>query len=296
MAKENQRRPNKPGPKRTSSDRPPAGRYSSKPRPTGRPPIDRKPAIVPPPEGLEGDNEEGMRLNKFVAHCGICSRRQAADLVKQGQVSVNNQVVLEPYYLVQETDVIRYKGKAIKPEGKKVYLLMNKPRGVITTSQDERGRKTVLDLIKDKVDERVFPVGRLDRETTGLLLLTNDGDLAQKMTHPSYKLKKVYHVVLDKSLSAEHLEQIRAGLTLEDGPTPVDQVDYLKDRPKTEIGITIHIGRNRIVRRIFEHLGYVVERLDRVYLGGLTKKDLPRGFSRPLTRQEVIMLKHFTGK
>jgi 23S rRNA pseudouridine2605 synthase len=171
---------------------------------------------------------------------------------------------------------------------------MNKPKGFLTTVSDDRGRKTVMELLKGKVEERIFPVGRLDRATTGLLLLTNDGDLAKTLSHPSHKVKKVYHVVLDKPLAKVDLEKIRNGLELEDGLAPVDGVDYVKDTSKNEVGIELHIGRNRIVRRIFEHLGYEVVRLDRVYYAGLTKKDLPRGFFRDLTEKEVIMLKHFT--
>lgn len=237
-----------------------------------------------------------MRLNKYVAHCGICSRRQAADLVKNRQVTVNDNIVTEPFYQIQDGDVVKYKGKTIKPEERKVYLLLNKPKGLITTISDERGRKTIMDLLEGKIKERVFPVGRLDRDTTGLLLLTNDGELAQKMTHPSYRIKKIYHATLDKPLRPEDLDKIRKGVVLEDGLAPVDQVDYVADGDKKEIGIELHIGRNRIVRRIFEHLGYEVVKLDRVYLGGLTKKDQPRGFFRSLTQQEVIMIKHLTVK
>ena len=244
----------------------------------------------------EGSEEEGMRLNKYVAHCGICSRRQAADAVKAGKVSVNDEVKLEPYYQVQAGDVVRFEGKVIKPEEQKVYYLMNKPRNYITTTNDEKDRRTVMDIVGKRVKERVFPVGRLDRQTTGLLLFTNDGDLALKMTHPSYEMTKVYHVGLDKPITEEHFEAIKAGFELEDGPV---QVDSLHIRPKhspQDLSIELHIGRNRIVRRIFAYFGYTVEKLDRVYLGGLTKKDLPRGFIRPLTQQEVIMLKHFSEK
>jgi len=239
---------------------------------------------------------EGMRLNKYVAHCGICSRRQAADLVKSGQISVNGEVVVEPFYQMKQGDAVRYKGKVIRPEENMVYLLMNKPKGVISTSQDERGRTTVLDLIKDKVSERVFPVGRLDRETTGLLLLTNDGELALKMTHPSFQMEKQYEVVLNKELKPEDLQKIRDGVVLEDGPATVDAAHFTSGKTKDSVTLLLHLGRNRIVRRIFEHLGYEVVKLDRVYLGGLTKKDLPRGFVRYLTPREVVMLKHFTGK
>lgn len=236
---------------------------------------------------------EGMRLNKYVAHCGICSRRQAADFIKEGLVTVNGEVMDRPGYQIQKGDVVTYQGEVIEPEESLVYLLMNKPRGVITTVKDDRGRKTVMDIIGDKVKERIFPVGRLDKETTGLLLLTNDGLLAKKLTHPSHGVKKFYHVILDKPLTKANLEAIREGLTLDDGPVKADAVDYIKGKGKNEVGIEIHVGRNRIVRRIFEHLGYVVERLDRVYIGGLTKKDLPRGFFRHLTDREIIMLKHF---
>lgn len=244
----------------------------------------------------EGSEEEGMRLNKYVAHCGVCSRRQAADYIKQGKVSVNNEVKLEPFYQVQAGDVVRYNEKVIKPESKKVYYLMNKPRNYITTTKDEKDRRTVMDIVRKKVKERVFPVGRLDRQTTGLLLFTNDGDLALKMTHPSYEMTKVYHVGLDKPITEEDFKAIKAGFELEDGPVMVDSLHIRPNHSPQDLVIELHIGRNRIVRRIFAHFGYTVERLDRVYLGGLTKKDLPRGFIRPLAKQEVIMLKHFSKK
>jgi len=234
-----------------------------------------------------------MRLNKYVAHCGICSRRQAVDLIKKGEVTVNGEEK-EPFYQVQAGDEVRHKGKLIRPEERQVYILMNKPKNHITTTSDEKGRRTVMDLFNNKIEERIFPVGRLDRTTTGLLLFTYDGDLAKKLSHPSHKVKKFYHVVLDKPIAKRDLERIRAGLELEDGIAQVDGVDYVKDASKKEIGIEIHIGKNRIVRRIFEHLGYEVKRLDRVYYAGLTKKDLPRGRWRHLTEQEIIMLKHFT--
>jgi 23S rRNA pseudouridine2605 synthase len=198
--------------------------------------------------------------------------------------------------LVTEKDKVCFKGKPIFPQEEKVYYLMNKPKGVITTAQDEKGRKTVLDILPDKGKTRVFPVGRLDRDTTGLLLLTNDGDLALRMTHPGYKMKKIYQVTLDKALSVADVEKIQRGVVLEDGPAPVDALNFVQEGSLKEVRLTIHIGRNRIVRRLFEHLGYVVVKLDRTYLGGLTKKDLPRGFTRNLTPQEIIMLRHFTGK
>lgn len=239
-------------------------------------------------------DDSSMRLNKYVAHCGIAARRKCDEFIKDGLVKVNGKVVLEPGYRVQESDEVSYKGKVIKPVLNMVYILMNKPKNVITTLSDEKGRKTVMDIIDKKVDVRIYPVGRLDRYTTGLLLLTNDGDLAKKLSHPSHKVKKIYHVELDKPVSEEHVSAIRDGLTLEDGLAPVDKVSHVKHKPKNHVGLEIHIGRNRIVRRIFESLGYVVVRLDRVYYGGLTKKDLPRGWFRPLDEKEVIMLKHFT--
>jgi len=234
-----------------------------------------------------------MRLNKYIAHCGIASRRQAAELVKDGQVKVNGEVLTEPGYQVEKGDVIEYKDKQVQPEERKVYILMNKPKNVITTVNDERGRRTVIDLTKNKIKERIFPVGRLDRMTTGLLLLTNDGPLAQKLAHPSHKIKKFYHVVLDKAVSEEDVQRIAEGLELEDGKAIVDKVNYVEGGDKREIGMELHIGKNRIIRRIFAHLGYEVVKLDRTYYAGLTKKDLGRGRYRHLTEREVIMLQHF---
>jgi 23S rRNA pseudouridine2605 synthase len=234
-----------------------------------------------------------MRLNKFIAHAGVCSRRKAADLVKAGEIKVNGEVEKNPAIEVGSEDVVTYQDKVLKPEQRKVYILLNKPKNTVTTLKDEKGRRTVMDILRNKVKERIYPVGRLDRATTGLLLLTNDGDLAKKLSHPSHKVKKYYHVVLDKDVSEEHLGQIKKGLQLEDGLAIVDEADYIKGRGKAEVGLEIHIGKNRIVRRIFEHLGYSVIKLDRTYYAGLTKKDLPRGWHRHLTKQEVIMLKHF---
>ena len=233
-----------------------------------------------------------MRLNKYIAHCGICARRQAAEHVKNGMVTVNGEVEKNPGYLVQITDQVAFKGKPIKLEEKKVYILLNKPKNTITTVSDEKGRQTVIDIVGQEVDERIFPVGRLDRMTTGLLLLTNDGDLAKKLSHPSHKVIKFYHVILNKNLSLNHLQQIREGLKLEDGIATVDAAGYVEGK-KNEVGLELHIGRNRIVRRIFEYLGYQIEKLDRTYYAGLTKKDIGRGRFRHLTKQEVIMLKHF---
>lgn len=247
-----------------------------------------------PPSIKQDEDTKPPRLNKYVANAGICSRRKADELIKKGLVQVNNVVVREMGYRVQPGEVVKYNGKVIEPENSKVYILMNKPKNTITTLDDERGRTTVMKIVENACDERIFPVGRLDRNTTGLLLMTNDGDLAQKLTHPKYGVKKIYHVKLDKPLLKKHLTEIATGLTLEDGPVMVDKVDYLQDREKDEIGIEIHIGKNRIVRRIFEHFGYEVKKLDRVYYGGLTKKNITRGFYRFLTEQEVIMLKHFS--
>ncbi|MCF8247338.1 MAG: rRNA pseudouridine synthase [Saprospiraceae bacterium] len=248
---------------------------------------------VPPPKPVSHQEmEEPMRLNKYLSHCGIAARRQSAEFVKQGLVTVNGEVEPNPGYPVQPTDEVRYKGEVVKLEERKVYILMNKPRDIITTSNDEKGRKTVLDIIGQKVEERIFPVGRLDRMTSGLLLLTNDGDLAKKLSHPSHQVQKVYYVTLDKAFHKADFEKVQKGLTLEDGLAPVDSLHYAGES-KNELEISIHMGKNRIVRRIFEHLGYEVVKLDRTYYAGLTKKDIGRGHFRHLTDKEVIMLKHF---
>lgn len=235
--------------------------------------------------------QEVMPLNKYVSHCGICSRREAVELVKEGKVKVNDEVKLEPGYKVQLTDKVEYAGKIITSKRNLVYILLNKPKNFITTTDDPLERKTVMDLIADSGEERVYPVGRLDRNTTGLLLLTNDGELAQKLSHPKYNIKKVYQVTLNKNLTKPDYEKIMSGLTLEDGEVMVDALAYLES--KNEIGIEIHSGRNRIVRRIFESLGYVVEKLDRVMYAGLTKKNIPRSKWRFLNEKEIINLKHF---
>ena len=236
----------------------------------------------------------GMRLNKYIAHCGICSRRQAAEVVKSGKIKVNGEMVEEPFYQIQKDDKVEYNGKVIQPEERLIYLLMNKPKNVITTLSDEKGRTTVMDIIGKKVAERIFPVGRLDRDTTGLLLFTNDGQLAQKLAHPSKKVQKIYQVFLDKEVSEKHLEQIANGPVLDDGKAVVNKIFYSSEKDKQDLTIEIHMGKNRLVRRIFEHFGYKVKRLDRIYYGGLTKKDLPRGQFWFLSEREVIMLKHFS--
>lgn len=237
---------------------------------------------------------EEMRLNKYLAHCGVSSRRGSDEYILQGMVTVNDQVIQEMGFKVKPGDVVKFKGAVLKPVTKMVYYLMNKPRNVMCTSNDEKGRRTVLSLLKSDVTERVYPVGRLDRNTTGLILLTNDGELTKKLTHPSHKVPKVYHASLDKPLSLKDLEKIREGISLEDGPIAPDSLHYVEDLSKRDVYIELHSGKNRIVRRIFEHMGYEVVKLDRVYYAGLTKKALSRGFYRPLTTEEVRMLKHFT--
>jgi 23S rRNA pseudouridine2605 synthase len=236
---------------------------------------------------------EKMPLNKYIAHSGVCSRRDAVDIIKSGKVKVNNEIVKEPGYKISNTDVIIVNGKKITPVKNLVYILMNKPKDYITTTEDEKGRKTVLDLIKNVTKEKVYPVGRLDRNTSGVLLLTNDGDLTQKLTHPSNEIKKVYAVTLDKPLSKTHFDEILTGVPLEDGMANVDSLAYTDIKDKTQIGIEIHSGRNRIVRRIFEHYGYDVKNLDRVMFAGLTKKNVERGKWRFLTEKEVRDLKYF---
>lgn len=241
----------------------------------------------------EEKKDSGTRLNKYIAQSGICSRRKAADLVKAGKVMVNDEIEKNPARLIQPDEVVAVNGKVVKPQTNLVYILLNKPKDTITTMSDERGRRTVMDIIQNNFPERIFPVGRLDRNTLGLLLLTNDGDLAKKLTHPSYEVPKVYEATLNKPLPKEILKQIEKGLELEDGPANVDWINYPDPKDLTTLRLEIHIGRNRIVRRIFEHVGYRVIRLDRVYFAGLTKKDLPRGRWRELTVEEIRMLKHF---
>ena len=232
-----------------------------------------------------------VRLNKFIADAGICSRRNADMYISAGNVTVNGEVMTTLGYRVKPTDEVRFDGKLLSSE-KKEYILLNKPKGFITTTNDEKGRKTVMDLVANATNVRILPVGRLDRATTGLLLLTNDGELTKKLTHPTHGVRKIYHVILDRKLDYKDFMKIQDGLELEDGFIEVDEISYVNDKPKNEIGIKIHSGRNRIVRRIFEHLGYQVEKLDRVVFAGLTKKDLPRGHWRRLTQQEVINLRN----
>ncbi|MFM2137849.1 MAG: hypothetical protein RJA57_156 [Bacteroidota bacterium] len=247
-----------------------------------------------PPVTIRPAGPQAMPLNKFIAHAGIAARREAAELVKQGLVKVNGAVVTQPGHKVTEKDEVRVNGKRIQPVRELVYILLNKPKDFITTTDDPKGRKTVLDLIKRAVPQRIFPVGRLDRNTTGVLLLTNDGELAQQLTHPKHGVRKVYHATLDRPLERADFEKILSGVILEDGPASVDVLAYADLKDKTQIGIEIHSGRNRIVRRIFEHLGYDVKNLDRVTFAGLTKKNVDRGKWRFLTEREIRDLKFFS--
>ena len=236
------------------------------------------------------DPNEPLRLNKFLANAGICSRREADEFIQAGVVTVNGEVVTELGTKILRTDVVKFHDQPVSIE-KKVYVLLNKPKDYVTTSDDPQQRKTVMDLVKNACTERIYPVGRLDRNTTGVLLLTNDGDLASKLTHPKYLKKKIYHVYLDKNVTAHDLQQIAEGIQLEDGEIKADDVQYAHPTDKKQVGIEIHSGKNRIVRRIFESLGYRVQKLDRVQFAGLTKKNLKRGDWRYLTEEEVDRLR-----
>ena len=231
----------------------------------------------------------GIRLNKFISNSGICSRREADTYIEHGSVTVNGNLVTEMGYKVQPNDDVRFDGTSISPEKKK-YVLLNKPKNYITTMDDERGRKTVMELVSNAAKERIYPVGRLDRMTTGLLLFTNDGELAKKLTHPKHDVKKLYHASLDKKLDLKDLQKLRGEVIIEGKKVFIDAVSYVEGQSKTEVGIEIHSGRNRIVRKIFEHVGYKVVKLDRVLFAGLTKKNLPRGRWRELTKQELANL------
>ena len=240
---------------------------------------------------IKGKDTGEMPLNKFVSHAGVCSRRDAVDLVKSGKVSVNGQVVTEPGHKVKSADDIRIQGKKISASKNLVYILLNKPKDHITTTEDPEGRKTVMDIVKKATTERVFPIGRLDRNTTGVLLLTNDGELAQKLSHPSYEVRKIYEVTLDRPLVKKDFDQLLSGLTLDDGFIAPDSLAYADARNKSVIGIEIHSGKNRIVRRMFEKIGYDVRNLDRVMYANLTKKNVERGKWRFLQEKEVRLLK-----
>lgn len=260
-----------------------------------------KPIVVSPAKGavqpaLKKDAADKvtsteMPLNKFVAHAGVCSRRDAAELVKSGKVSVNGQVIAEPGFKVTGKEDIRIQGKKITASKNLVYILLNKPKDHITTTEDPQGRKTVMDIVKNATSERVFPIGRLDRNTTGVLLLTNDGELAQKLSHPSYEVRKIYEVTLDKPLTKKDFDELLKGVQLEDGFIAPDSLAYADALDKSIIGIEIHSGKNRVVRRIFEKLGYDVRNLDRVMYANLTKKNVERGKFRFLQEKEIRLLK-----
>ena len=263
-------------PVRRSADYDPNAKYSKKKQ------IEYKEQFVDP--------NEPIRLNKFLANAGVCSRREADEFITAGVVSVNGEVVTELGTKIKRGDEVKFHDQTVSIE-RKIYVLLNKPKDTVTTSDDPQARRTVMDLVKGACDERIYPVGRLDRNTTGVLLLTNDGDLASKLTHPKYLKKKIYHVHLDKNLTKADMEQIAAGIQLDDGEIQADAISYTDDFKKDEVGIEIHSGKNRIVRRIFESLGYKVVKLDRVFFAGLTKKGLRRGEWRYLTEQEVNFLR-----
>lgn len=236
-------------------------------------------------------SQSGIRLNKYISNAGICSRRDADLYIETGSATVNGKVITEMGYRVQPTDEVRFDNVLINPETKR-YVLLNKPKNYITTMDDERGRKTVMDIVEKACKERIYPVGRLDRDTTGLLLFTNDGELAKTLTHPKHNKRKLYHATLENKVSLKHLQAIAEGPMIDDKKVFVDDVAYVQGQSKNEVGIEIHSGRNRIVRKIFAHFGYKMVKLDRVIFAGLTKKDLPRGHYRNLTEQEVINLKN----
>ncbi|MGB0892425.1 MAG: pseudouridine synthase [Flavobacteriaceae bacterium] len=240
-------------------------------------------------ETPKSDPSSGIRLNKYIANSGVCSRREADTYIEHGSVEVNGKLVTEMGYKVQPDDIVRFDGTSITPEQKR-YILLNKPKNYITTMDDDRGRKTVMELIANASKERIYPVGRLDRNTTGLLLFTNDGDLAKKLTHPKHNVRKLYHASLDRKLELRDLEKLRGEVIIEGRKVFIDAISYVNGEPKSEIGIEIHSGRNRIVRKIFEHVGYKVNKLDRVIFAELTKKNLPRGRWRELTNLEVTNL------
>jgi 23S rRNA pseudouridine2605 synthase len=238
-------------------------------------------------------DDELLRLNRYIAHSGVCARREADILIQEGKIKVNGKRVTELGTKVLFSDRVEYNGKKLNFE-KPTYILLNKPKGFLSTVKDDRGRRTVMELVASSGTERLFPVGRLDMNTTGLLLLTNDGELTKKLTHPSHEVQKIYHVTVDKAVEDEHIEQIKKGLTLDDGFIKVDSVSRIEKGENNELGLEIHSGKNRIVRRIMEHLGYNVIRLDRVVFANLNKKDIPRGKWRRLSPQEITFLKRIT--
>ena len=270
-------KPHQPKRQQQPMQRPTTMRFTPRPKP-----VEYEEPMVDP-------NSE-IRLNKFMANAGICSRREADELIQKGLIKVNGNPVSELGVKITPKDIVEYKDQVVSAE-KKCYILLNKPKDCVTTSDDPNGRKTVMDLVKGACQERIYPVGRLDRNTTGVLLLTNDGDLASKLTHPKYVKKKMYQVWTDKPISEDDMQHIADGVELDDGPIHADAVSYVSPTDRKQAGIEIHSGRNRVVRRIFESLGYHVVKLDRVYFAGLTKKDLPRGRWRYLTQEEVNFLK-----
>ncbi len=251
-------------------------------------PIPKQPKQnISEPTTIEINKDGSMRLNKFIAHAGVCSRREADKLIGTGVITVNGKIVTELGFKVKRGDKVHMDGQLLTAE-KLQYVLLNKPKNFVTTTDDPQERKTVMDLVTKATNERIYPVGRLDKNTTGLLLLTNDGDLAKKLTHPKHRVRKVYHVFLNKPLTKSDMKKITEGVDLEDGKINVDKISYVETEPsKKEVGIQIHSGRNRIVRRLFEHLGYEVLKLDRVVFAGLTKKDLPRGKWKHLSKAEL---------
>ena len=261
-------------------------RFDSKPKLATKPTGEAKPKVASNP-----NPEEGIRLNKYISNAGVCSRREADVFIAAGSAMVNGKIVTEMGYKVKPTDEVKFDGSVINQE-KKRYVLLNKPKNFITTMEDDRGRKTVMELVANASNERIYPVGRLDRNTTGLLLFTNDGELAKKLTHPKSGIQKLYHASLDKKLTNADLQSISEGFYMEERRVMVDEISYITNEPKTEIGVKIHSGRNRIVRKIFEHFNYNVVKLDRVIFAGLTKKDLPRRHWRYLTEMELINLKN----
>ncbi len=290
-----QPRPYQPRPRYNQQQQGGMGRRPQNGRP-GQKPFQRPgKSFTPRPKQIdyelpEVDPNEEVRLNKFMANAGICSRREADEFIKDGKVKVNGEVVTELGTKITGKDVVEFNDEVVVAE-RKCYVLLNKPKDCVTTSDDPNGRTTVMDLVKNACKERIYPVGRLDRNTTGVLLLTNDGDLASKLTHPQYVKKKIYHVWTDHDISEDDMQRIADGIELEDGPIHADAISYATETDRNQAGIEIHSGRNRIVRRIFESLGYHVTKLDRVYFAGLTKKNLPRGRWRYLTQDEVNFLK-----
>ncbi|MFW5831999.1 MAG: pseudouridine synthase [Prolixibacteraceae bacterium] len=279
--------------KRSSSKRPDKKNDGSRSRASSKP-KDRREFQRPEKRVSKGraktTGSEEMRLNRYIANAGVCSRREADKYIQAGVVTVNGKTVTELGVKVKPEDDVRFDGRRLNPE-QKVYLLLNKPKGFVTTTEDPHAERTVMDLVENACSERIYPVGRLDKTTTGLLLFTNDGDLSKKLTHPGHKMKKIYQVSLDKPVTKNHILQIAEGVELDDGMIAADAVSYIHPDDKTEVGIEIHSGKNRVVRRIFENLGYRVKKLDRVYFAGLTKKRLPRGKFRFLSKNEIQFLK-----